>query len=96
MTDPTGTLAHDEVQILARDAKFLLPDETMSHAILGDVVVRHSRMGCYLPDPFRSSYDIHAKCRLMHRRFVGIIPSYYFNMDSAGQSGGEAGTLQVC
>jgi len=39
MADPSGTLASDEVQILARDAIFPLPNGTMSHFVMGDVLV---------------------------------------------------------
>lgn len=39
MADPSGTLAPDEVQILARDAIFPLPNGTMSHCVMGDVLV---------------------------------------------------------
>ncbi|KAG6336122.1 hypothetical protein ID866_2960 [Astraeus odoratus] len=45
--DPSGTLAPDEVQILAKDAKFSLPGDTLSHFVLGDVLL--ARYPCKLP-----------------------------------------------
>lgn len=39
MVDPSGTLAPDEVQIIAKNAIFPLPDGTVSHFVIGDVLV---------------------------------------------------------
>ncbi|KAI5980409.1 hypothetical protein EDD15DRAFT_1159626 [Pisolithus albus] len=46
-TNPKAVLAPDEIQILKRDAKFPQPDGTMSHFIVGDVLI--SRYPCKLP-----------------------------------------------
>ncbi|KAI6047736.1 RNA dependent RNA polymerase-domain-containing protein [Pisolithus marmoratus] len=45
--NPYGVLAPDEVQILARDSKFPQPDGTVSHFIVGDVLL--ARYPCKLP-----------------------------------------------
>ncbi|KAL4070840.1 RNA dependent RNA polymerase-domain-containing protein [Scleroderma citrinum] len=45
--DPSGTLAPDEVQILAGKAIFPLPDGTMSNCVVGDVLL--ARHPCKVP-----------------------------------------------
>lgn len=66
--DPSGTLAPDEVQILARDAIFPLPNGTMSHCVMGDVLL--ARHPCKLPT---DTQKVKAVVKPQLRSYVDVI-----------------------
>lgn len=90
--DPKGVLAPDEIQILTRDAKFPQPDGTMSHFIVGDVLI--ARYPCKLPTdvqkvkavtkPELSNYIDVIVCPVQgSRRFADILAGGDYDGDKA-------------
>ncbi|KIO08385.1 hypothetical protein M404DRAFT_997314 [Pisolithus tinctorius Marx 270] len=90
--DPCGILAPDEVQILTRDAKFLQPDGTISHFVVGDVLL--ARYPCKLPTDVRkvtavvkpqlSNYVDVIVCPVQgSRRFADILAGGDYDGDKA-------------